>query len=414
MTMHRASRAWLFSPVALVLALASGCAWDAWETITSPEEWHVFAPPEPPPPPADSLILRGDKLEPEKVPTVEKEAKAAAELAGAHELYRDGKYSDAQRIFHKVAENKKTPPTIAEEARYYEAESLRRQRAYPKAADTYNRMLNDFPSGAYREQAIQHMFEIADRWLDDTRTEMTQKNEVREGKRWFIWPDWFHFEKDKPFLDEEGRAVEKLEQVRYNDMTGPLADRALFLEGSVKMFRGDYKDAEHCYSQIVEMHRNSPLAPQALELAIITKQLSTGGPDYDARKLAEARRLIDVALRNYPDLIRDKSEFLNRQLASISFQQAAKDFNVAEFYRRTGHPCSAYFCYEVVRRRYPGTKYSDLATQRMNELRAKVEKENAKQMASGDQHGGTAPAGVMPATESGPPRELPSGLLNGR
>jgi outer membrane protein assembly factor BamD (BamD/ComL family) len=409
----RALRALLYTMLGSLLALVSGCSWDAWETITSPEDWHVFAPPDPPPPPADSLILRGDKLEAEKQPTVEKEAKAAAQLAGAHELYRNGKYADAERVFHKVAEHKKTPPAIAEEARYYEAECLRQQKSYPKAADTYNRMLNDFPSGAFREQAIHHMFEIADVWLEDTRKEMAQNREKREGKRWFIWPDWFHFEKEKPFLDEEGRAVEKLEQVRYNDMTGPLADRALFLEGSVKLFRGDYKDADHCYSQLVEMHRNSPLAPQALELAIYSKQLATGGPDYDGRKLVEARQLIDVALRNYPDLVRDKSDFMNRQLASISFQQAAKDFNVAEFYRRTGHPCSAYFCYEIVRRRYPGTKYFDMATQRMNELRSKLEKGSGKELVTKEQ-GGVAPAGSMPAQDLSPPKQLPSGMLNSR
>jgi outer membrane protein assembly factor BamD (BamD/ComL family) len=191
-----------------------------------------------------------------------------------------------------------------------------------------------------------------------------------------------------------------------------MADKALFLEGSVKFYRGDFKDADHCYSQLVEMHRNSPLAPQALELAIVSKQLATGGPDYDGRKLVEARKLIDVALRNYPDLIRDKSAFLNRQLASISFQQAAKDFNTAEFYRRTGHPCSAYFCYEIVRRRYPGTKYYDMATQRMTELREKVEKEKGKELAAAGQ--GVAPAGTMPAQETAPPRELPSGMLNSR
>jgi len=404
-------RAWPCSLLLLSALLAGGCTWDAWETLTSPEDWHVFAPPDPPPPPAESLVIHGDKLEPEKVPTAEKEAKAAAQLAGAHELYRNGTYSDAQRIFHKVAENKKIPPSMAEEARYYEAECLRQQKAYPKAADTYNRMLNDFPSGTYREQAIQRMFEIANLWLNDTRTEMALEKEKREGKRWIVWPDWIHWEKEKPLLDEEGRAIEKLEQVRYNDMTGPLADRALFLEGSVKFYRGDFKEADHCYSQIVEMHRNSPFAPQALELAIVSKQLATGGPDYDGRRLVEARKLIDTALRNYPDLIRDKSDFLNRQLASISFQQAAKDFNVAEFYRRTGHPCSAYFCYEIVRRRYPGTKYYDMATQRMNELRSKIEKEKAKQTSSVVQ-GGVPPAGTM--QDLTPPRELPSGLLNNR
>ncbi len=49
--------------------------------------------------------------------------------------------------------------------------------------------------------------------------------------------------------------------------------------------------------------------------------------------------------------------------------QAEKDLKTAEFYARTGHPTSAYFCYEVVRRRYPGTEQAKTATRRMDELK---------------------------------------------
>ena len=377
------------SPCLLVCVLAaSGCqsaqkaeakSDDSESWLAHVDHWHWFKPPPPPPPPADSLVLHGDRLEPETMPA---EGTAGAHLAGAHVLYRDGKFSEAERIFHRIAENSKNPPPIAEEARYYEAECLRRQARYPKAADTYARMLTDFPSGAFREQAVQHIFEIANYWLDDTRKEMEESKERREGKRWVVWPEFVHFEKTKPLLDEEGRALEKLEQVRYNDMTGPLADKALFLAGSIKFFRQEYKEADFLYGQLIEMHKNSPFVEQALELDLICKQLSTGGAPYDGRKVAEARKLVDTALRNYPEFANKKEEFLNRQLFSITMQQAEKDYEIAEFYRRTGHPCSAYFCYEIVRRRYPGTKYFDQATRHMQELRVKLEQSPGEQAPS--------------------------------
>jgi outer membrane protein assembly factor BamD (BamD/ComL family) len=355
-----------FLASAFFLCGASGCAWDSW---------NLFATPKPPPPPAESMVLRGDRLETEARPL---EGTGAADLAGTHELYRSGEYGKAERIYRKIADNTKNSPPVAEEARYYEAECLRRQEKYPKAADTYNKLLTDFPSGAYREQAVQHIFEIANYWLDDTRKDMEVDKDIKEGKKWFAVPNIIHFETARPLFDEEGRAIEKLEQVRYNDMTGPLADKALFLAGSVKFFRKDYKDADQYFTQLVDMHPNSPFAEQALELGIISKQLSTGGALYDGRKVAEARRLVDTALRNYPGLASKKAEFLNRQLYSITMQQAEKDFETAEFYSRRGHPCSAYFCYETVRRRYPGTKYFDMATERMQELRIKLEKSGAK------------------------------------
>jgi hypothetical protein len=57
-------------------------------------------------------------------------------------------------------------------------------------------------------------------------------------------------------------------------------------------------------------------------------------------------------------------------------QQAAKDYQMAEFYRRTGHPGSAWFYYDLVRLRYPNLKpYYQLATDRMEQIRRQVEKE---------------------------------------
>lgn len=391
--------------VACFLFPVTGCTWD---------RWHLFTPAPPPPGPADSLVIRGDRLEAETPPA---EGSVAAELAGTHELYRRGEYAHAEALYHDIAENKKNSPAVAEEARFYEAECLRRQENYPKSADTFHKVVLDFPNGSFREQALQRMFEIANYWLEDTRREMEQYREKTDGKRWIVWPELVHLEKTKPLLDEEGRALEKLEQVRYNDITGPLADKSLFLAGSVKFFREDFREADHYFSQVVEYHPNSPLAEQAIELGIISKHMSTGGSDYDGRKVAEARILVDTALRNYPGLASQKNAFLERQLIGITLQQAEKDYKIAEFYRRTGHPCSAYFYYEIVRRRYPGTKYFDLATERMHELRAKLEKEQSNVPPVPPAPTGQEPTGgdstPAPVTLP-PPRPLPSGILDGR
>jgi hypothetical protein len=63
---------------------------------------------------------------------------------------------------------------------------------------------------------------------------------------------------------------------------------------------------------------------------------------------------------------------LTRAKFAIRSQQAEKDFRMAEYYQRTGHPGSAVFYYELVRRRYAGTKYSDIATDRKEYLLAQM------------------------------------------
>jgi len=338
-------------------------------------DWFGLTPPTPPPPPADSLVLRGDALTPQKAP---EPGSAEAKLAGAQELFRRGEYSAAGDLFHSIADKvKKAPESVVLEATFYEAECYRLQGRYVKSADTYMKLIKQWPSNPYNEVAAQHLFEIANYWLDDTRTAMKEAREAKDHTHWFTTPRYFHIDKSKPFADEEGQAIDKLEQVHFIDYRGNLGlgDKALFLCGSVKFFNEDYKEADHYFTQLHERYPNSEFAPQAVELGIIAKHLSTGGPDYDGRKVAEARMMVGSALSNYPELAK-KKDFLYGQLYSIAAQQAAKDYSTAEFFRRTGHPGSAWFYYDLVRLRYPNVRpYCDLATQRMHELKEKVEKE---------------------------------------
>jgi len=334
-------------------------------------KWRDPFAPATPEPPADSFTLRPEGLVPDKAP---KAGSAEAELAGARELFRRGDYAHAEAVFNRIADNTHNSVALAEEARYYEAECLRLQSRYPKAADVYSDLLNKFPQTSYREQAVQHLFDIANYWLDETREEMLEWREVQEGKRWLWYPHFFSVGSTKPFLDREGRALQKLEMVRVYDFNGPLADKALFLCGSVKFYNENYKEADSYFAELCEKFPNSTLAPQAVELAIISKHLSTGGSDYDARKVAEARKLVQTAFENYPELAGQKKTFLTEQLIGITMQQAEKDFKQAEFYRKTGHPGPAYFYHLLVQRTYPGTPYAQESAKIVQELEAQRDK----------------------------------------
>lgn len=319
-------------------------------------------------PPSDSFTLRADGLKPAAVATP---GTYSGYLAGAQELFRQGRHGEAGRIFRFLADRERIPQNIAEEARFYQAECYRLEGHYPYAADTYVALLKQFPSTPYREQAVQHLYDIANFWLDDTRERMVEVREWREGKRWFVSPRFFSFENTKPFMDREGHALQKLEQVRLNDINGPLADKALFLCGSVMYFNENYREADYYFTQIHERHPNSPLAAQAIELAIVSKHMGTGGSDYDGRKAAEARKLIDSALTNYPELA-EKREALERQRAFITLQQAEKDFKQADFYHRQGKLGPAYFYFELVQATYKGTPYAEKAAERSQQVQAEA------------------------------------------
>lgn len=341
----------------LLTSTLSGCVLHDWGLL----------PPPTPPLPAQSVEIRDEGLQVVKAP---EEGTIQAKLAGARDYFRRERYYEAQILFHHVARQKKADASLVQEALFYEAECFRLQSLYPKAADTYKLLQQKYPRNPYRQAATRHMFEIANYWLDDTRLKMKA---AKTDKSWLRRPHWFHWDKTKPFSDEEGRAIQLLEQVHFSDISGEegLGPQALFLAGGVMYFNENYPEADHFFSQLHHQHPNHPLAPKAIEYALQAKQMSTGGPEYDGRKVEEARRLVGSAMRSYPELAKKKSEYLDRQMGTIMAQKAAKDFKKGEFYRRTGHPGSAYFYYELVRRRYGSTSYAQKASQRIEELRAK-------------------------------------------
>jgi outer membrane protein assembly factor BamD (BamD/ComL family) len=288
----------------------------------------------------------------------------------AKELYEQQQYAKACDIFKELADNTGNSATLAEEARFMQAECRRQRREFPKAVDTYHRLLMDFPTGVHRQECCAKIFEISDYWLDDFRGELTKRQGEKGVLHWR--PRWPDFDKSKPFLVQESRALEALEYVHTFDFSGPLADKALFWCGYVNFIRGNFDEADHFFSQLVELHKESPLRPQAIVYAIQAKNNGTGGAVYDGRKCAEAMHLLAIAEASMPELINDPamSEKLTRAKFAIRYQQAEKDFRTAEYYERTGHPGSAVFYYELTRRRYPGTRYSEIATERKEHLKA--------------------------------------------
>ena len=354
-----------------------------------------------------------------------------------HDYFRREEYAKAEKLYHRIANNDKNPVSIIQEAIYYEAECLRLQGDLPKAADTYANLLRNHMINPYKDLATQHIYEIANYWLQDTWEEIRENKEQREGKRWVVWPRFVSLDKRKPFIDREGRAIERLKDVyTYEGKGGPFGDKSLYLCGYVAWFNEDFNDADNEFSELNKRFPESPYAPYAIELAIKAKIMTTGGELYDGRKVAEARKLVHEAM-SMPNMSDEKKQNLMRLLGCINQHQAEKDFQMAEFYRRTGHPGSAYFYYEIVRRRYPGTDASNRAFVRMNEIRNKMAQDQRDKLGPPPEsdgrptellpvprrvNGGPAPMPGSPETApmprklpgdtetAPPPRPLPAGV----
>jgi outer membrane protein assembly factor BamD (BamD/ComL family) len=392
-------RRWL-AALALALGLCSvnGCSWSQVDVF------NLRPLPKLPDPP-ENVSVGANGVQ--QVAMKKELSEAEKMLYGAQELRRRDQLEDAERVFHAIAENKKNPTNIAEEARFDEAECQYSEDKWPDACGTYHRLLMDFQHTPYKEQAIRRMYEIADYWLKDTKDDWQKKVDKRNGvaQKWAM-PVVFNTEAKKPLIDEEGRALEALQNIYTADPSGPYAAPVLFLLGSVNFVNENYKESDHQFTLLLEQHPDSPHTLKALEASIIAKNESTGGSDYDARKATEARQLVTTMLNRYQNKLEpEQIKKLEKTLDGITYQQAEKDYNVAEFYRRQGKMGSAWFCYEEVRRRYPGLKFDDhttfheLATKRMLEIHAKAEKELGSSLPAAD--ASKLPV-VQPAPAPGP------------
>lgn len=295
---------------------------------------------------------------------------AEAKMATAEQLFAEGRYQEAQAAFADIADNTYNPVLMAEKARYMESECLRLRGKLSEAVAHYHRQLQDFPTGPYRERACTQIYDIAYKWLEegtlaDIEAEMNGTKLPWYERLTKTLPN--PTDGTRPTFDGEGEALKYLEITHTHDLTGPTADKALFWCGYVHFYRGRFEDADYFFSQLVEMHKESPLWEESLKLAVIAKNNSTGGSVYDSSKASEALQLVHHAEAAVPEFNKniEKSAWLNRQKLAVRMQLAEKDFQMAQYYERTNHLPSAYFYYELVTRRYPGTKLAEEAQQRM-------------------------------------------------
>jgi outer membrane protein assembly factor BamD (BamD/ComL family) len=362
--------------------------------------------------PKDSVVLTGGRgLERDPI-----DAELQRDVDAAKRLFDEKKYAEAEPLFHKLVKFQAEPhwwefgllapksddgldsgdgknsksgskgkirrrggDPICEAALFYEAECQRLQKNYRTAADTYTKLLVEFTNSEYTTRSCQGLFGIADHWLEPTRRQMDEYQAQLKGERWFVMPaSYVHWDKEMPLLDAEGHATNLLNTIRLHDIKGPMAEKALLYLGTIHFFRQDYKEADFYFTQLYQDYKNSDNAAKAIKQSVICKQLSTGGSVYDLRPVEESKKLLMTMQGAYAELARDR-EWIEKQLISMNIQQADRDFKIAEFYQRTGHPGSAYFYFELVYRRYPGTEYATKALQRKNELKSKTEREQRPQ-----------------------------------
>lgn len=258
--------------------------------------------------------------------------------------YQEEKYASARRTFYSMRD-RYGDTFYREDAMFYEAESYYHEGRYDKAYYAYEGLLKDYPGTHYLDLAMQREFDIANRFLKGQRRETLGVRVFRDA----------------------GLGLGIMEKVREHDVNGPLADRSLVYGAAFHYQNGQFEDAGLLYDLLIEHYPKSRYLPQAHLINAEAKRRAYRGALYDGMLLEQSKSLLEAAQRQFPTVTKRKVE-VPKALTWIDIQQAERDYQVAEYYRRVGKNRAAQHCYQLVINDFPETVWARRAQERQQTL----------------------------------------------
>lgn len=249
---------------------------------------------------------------------------ALAAFEEAEALYRAGNYKEAEKRFKAMAKERRykdntigaqlsrlfgtdtesqlDPHTsygdpLEEDALFMLAECQFAQRRYPYAQDSYDDLLNRYPSTRHLDAVTRRLFRISQYWLGFSEDALAaaEKSEIemaehvatldetdtntlpkRRPSAMAVVPNVA--DRSRPVFDAEGRAIQALRSIWLHDAAGPLADDALMLSANHYLRKGDYIEAARYYRLVREQYPDSPHFKHAYILGSHVTLASYSGP----------------------------------------------------------------------------------------------------------------------------------------
>lgn len=274
----------------------------------------------------------------------------------AMELDRDQakpQYSQAAKLFSRAAEAH-PDSALEQDALMMAGESFFFADQLRMAEDRFSKLQKNHPRSRHSDRAAARLFEISQYWIE------THKAGVN------ISPINL-FDPSRPIIDTKGHAIRLLDNIRYNDPTGLLADDATMAAAVEKMRHGRYQDADELFADLRETFPDSEHQFNAHILGLRTKLLVYAGPGYSGVMLDEAEKLLRQTRRRFPDRMRDPtlSEELAKISAEIEYRKAEKLVYRARYRERRREFGAARVYYQEVLEKHVMTPFADTARERL-------------------------------------------------
>ncbi len=282
------------------------------------------------------------------------EALARTELAEGERLFQARQFGDAVGHFKKAA-MRWPDSSIEEDALFYLGECYFFLDRYPKANDSYARLIKKYGTTRHLDLVMRRQYATARFWQDLDRAKPSYVPNLTDDTR--------------PWWDTEGEALATYESVWLNDPTGPLADDAVMATANAHFLKGRYRDADDFYDQLRSKHPQSEHQLDAHLLGLQSKLRSYQGADYDGIELVDAEKLVSQTLTQFPDQVNDERERLLESRRMIKEQRAERDWKTGQHYDKLSYYRAAKFYYDGILKDYPDTQYAGMAKQRIEEIK---------------------------------------------
>jgi outer membrane protein assembly factor BamD len=238
--------------------------------------------------------------------------------------------------------------TLAPGAVYRGSQLLEQMQKYLEAAEYYRGLVEHYPGSQHFDDAIEAQFRIGEIYL-------------REKKQKVLGVS---------FGSPLDHAVEIFAAIVRTAPYGKYTARAQFNIGLAREKQEAVEAALDAYQAVIDKFPNEPVAAAAqYQIGYIWFQASrAGSKDIDAA--AKAKTAFQDFLFRYPNS--EKAAEARAYLQKLEHKQTSSSFQVAQFYDKEKRYRAAAIYYNEVIRQQPGSKESEEAKKRIDQLRAKL------------------------------------------
>ncbi len=266
-------------------------------------------------------------------------------------------FTKAAKSFRKSAEAA-PESAIEQDAMFMQAESLFFADSLTDAAEVYQELQKNHPRNRHNDRIAARLFSISRYWIDT----------VKSSKK--SWSPINLTDASRPRVDTDGHAIRVLDQIRYDDPTGRLADDATMAAAAEYIRQEKFEEADEFLTDLRETFTDSEHLFLAHLLGIRTKLSIYGGPRYSGLVLEEAEKLVKQTRTRFPDKMSNPkyAKMVARAASEIAFHRAERLAYRAEYREKRKEYRSAAFYYQRLLEEYGDTPHAEKARERLSQI----------------------------------------------